>query len=121
MNKLLLMIPLLAMGVGMAYAEPLERVDTVILDYDGDVASVQISWTSDESAKKYEIGCVSCSPNTKFTIIENDFVMKDVSPFPNTSKALLYIIAFDSDDEMINAKQIMIDLEKRSSITHNEN
>ena len=107
--------------MGMAYAEPLERVDSVILDYNGHDATVELSWNNEKKKKKYELGCVSCSPNTKFVSTENDFVMKDVSPFPNTSKALLYIIAFDSDDEIISAKQIMIDLETRSSITHNEN
>ena len=118
MNMNLLLLPILVIGVSMAYAEPLERVETLVLNHGLD-ATVQIFWDLDESAKKYELGCVSCIPNTKFITTDDEFVMKNITPFPNSSRALLYIIAFDSDDEITNAKQIVIDLEERSLIAHN--
>jgi len=38
--------------------------------------------------------------------------MKNVTAFPNSPIAMLYIIAYDSNDEIINAKQILVDIKK---------
>lgn len=107
------MIPalLLVFGMGYAHAEPLEDTSVTILDYDGISATVKIEWNPDESVTKYKIGCVSCMPNTLEITSENNIILNDVTPFPNTPKAMLYMIAYDSNDEIINAKQIFVSLE----------
>jgi len=107
------MIPtlLLVFGMGFAYAEPLDDASTTMLNYDGISATLKIEWNSDETVTKYEIGCVSCMPNTLETTSESSITLDDVTPFPNTSNAMLYIIAYDSSDEIIDAKQILVSLE----------
>ena len=112
MNRIFLLIPLLVFGVGMAYAEPLEDVLTSVSDYDDNSATVRLDWNHDAMAKKYEVGCVSCIPNVvKFTTGDS-FTLTNVTVLPNSSTAMLYIIAYDSDDEIINARQILVDIRK---------
>ena len=111
MVKTLLMLPALVFGMGFAYAEPLDDASTTVLNYDGISATLEIEWNSDETVTKYEIGCVSCMPNTLETTSENSITLDGVTPFPNTSNAMLYMIAYDSNDEIIDAKQILVNLE----------
>ena len=112
MNKLLFLLPLLAVTFGMAYAEPLETVDTeVIMDGDGS-AAVKLDWNADNAAEKYEIGCVSCIPNMSEFTYENGFVLKGVTALPNSSNVMLYVIAYDSAGEIITAKQIIVDIDQ---------
>lgn len=113
MVRTLLMIPalLIVFGMGFAYAEPLDNANTAVLNYDGVSASIEIEWNFDETVTKYDIGCVSCMPNTLETTSGSNIALDGVTPFPNTSKAMLYIIAYDSNDEIINAKQILVSLE----------
>jgi len=102
---------LLAFGMGYAYAEPLDDTSVTVLNYDGISATVKIEWNPDESVTEYKIGCVSCMPNTLEITDESNITLDNVTPFPNTSKAMLYMIAYDSNDEIINAKQIFVSLE----------
>ena len=113
MTKTLLMLPalLLVFGMGFAYAEPLDDANVTVLNYDGISATLEMEWGSDEKVAKYEVGCVICMPNTLEMTYESSITLSDVTPFPNTSNAMLYIIAYDSDDEIINAKQILVNLE----------
>ena len=112
MNKLLFLLPLLAVTFGTVYAEPLETVDSeIIVDGDGSVA-IQLDWNSDETVEKYEIGCVSCTPNISEFTLDDWFVLDDVTAFPNSTNVMLYLIAFDSADEIIAAKQLIVDIDQ---------
>ena len=110
MRKLIFLIPLFVFGVGMAYAEPLENVQTSVLDYNNNTATVQITWDADEKASSYQIGCVSCFPNIVETTTENSITISNVTPFPNGSMAMLYGLAYDLESNLITAKQILINL-----------
>ena len=112
MNKLLFLLPLLAIASGTVHAEPLEAVDSGILVDGGGSVMIELDWNPDETVEKYEVGCVSCTPNiSEFT--SNDwFVLDDVTAFPNSSNVMLYLIAFDSTDEIIAAKQIIVDIDQ---------
>jgi len=111
MNGFILTMPifLVVLGIGYAYAEPLS-VNVEIIEYADDSATVKMTWNDDPSVFKYEIGCVSCSPNVSEISMDNNITLNDVSTFPNTSNALLYVIAYDSEDEIVDAKQILIDV-----------
>jgi hypothetical protein len=112
MNKIFLAIPvfLFVFGVNFAHAEPLNEINTIVSEYDKISATVEILWNHDETVTKYEIGCVSCMPNTsEFTFADN-ITINNVIPFTNTSNVMLYLIAYDSSDEIINAKQILVDI-----------
>lgn len=111
--KTLLMLPalLLVFGMGFAYAEPLDGTSIAILNYDGIFATLEMEWSPDETVAKYEIGCVSCMPNILEMTSESSITLGNVTSFPNTSNAMLYMIAYDSSDEIIDAKQILVDLE----------
>ncbi len=112
MVKTLLMLPalLLVFGMGFAYAEPLDDASVTVLNYDGISATLKMEWSPDETVTKYEIGCVSCMPNTLEMTSESSIILGNVTSFPNTSNAMLYIITYDLDDEIINAKQILATL-----------
>jgi len=111
MNKFLFLIPLLlSIGVNSAYAEPLEKVMVEILEFNDNSATVQISWNQDDAVFQYEIGCVSCSPNISEVTTENSIILNDVTSIGDKSVALLYVISYDSNDEIINAEQIFVEL-----------
>ena len=42
----------------------------------------------------------------------SDIVLENITPFPNSSNAMLYVIAYDSDDELLKATQIILNLEE---------
>ncbi len=110
-NKILFLIPLvLFAGMGLAYAEPLADIDVEVLSSNDDSATVKLSWNSDQAAAKYEIGCVSCSPNTEKSTIGDGITLNNVTPFPNSSDAMLYVITYDSENKIISAKQLIVDL-----------
>ncbi len=74
MNKIFLAIPvfLFVFGVNFAHAEPLNEINTIMSEYDEISATVEILWNYDETVTKYEIGCVSCMPNTsEFTFADS--------------------------------------------------
>lgn len=110
MKKLLFLLPLLLVGMGVAYAEPFENVQTSVLDYSNNTATVQITWNADESVSSYQIGCVSCFPNTVDSTSENSIIVSNVTPFPNSTIAMLYGIAYDVENQIISAKQIIVNL-----------
>jgi len=110
MRKLVFLIPLFLFGVGMAYAEPLENVQTSVLDYTNNTATVKITWDADENIFSYKIGCVSCFPNTVESTSENGITIRNVTPFPNGSMAMLYGLAYDIENNLVSAKQIFVNL-----------
>ncbi|NIP61993.1 MAG: hypothetical protein GWN01_08945 [Nitrosopumilaceae archaeon] len=112
MDKTLLILPLFIIGIGMAYAEPLENIETSILEYENGYAVIQLNWNDDESAKKYEAGCVSCIPNISEFTSTNTITMKDIAALPSSSNAMLYVLAYGSNDEILTAKQILVDIKK---------
>ena len=113
MVKTLLMLPalLLVFGMGYAYAEPLDDTSVTVMNYDGTSATLDIEWNHDDAVTKYEIGCVSCMPNILEITTESSITLDNVTSFPNTSNVMLYMITYDSNDEIINAKQILVNLE----------
>ena len=110
MRALFLILPLVMFGMSIAYAEPLAEIQTSVLEYSNNTASVQISWNNDSSASSYQIGCVSCFPNTAESTTENGIVLGNVTSFPNGSIAVLYGLAFDVENNIVAAKQIFVDL-----------
>jgi hypothetical protein len=96
--------------MGMAYADPLDDVQTSVLDYTNNIATVQITWNNNEDVSSYKIGCVSCFPNTVESTSGNSITIDNVTPFPNGSIAVLYGLAYDSENNLISAKQIFINL-----------
>ena len=112
MNKVLFTIPVLlfAFGINYAYSEPLDEVSVTILEKGKDTVTVQIIWNHDETITKYKIGCVSCTPNIAEFTSEDNIILDKITTFPNTSKAMLYLIAYDLQDEIIDARQFIIDI-----------
>ena len=113
--KSLALLTLLVLAVGVistnqAFAEPLDNVRTSVSNYDGDSATVKITWNSDDSAKNYKVGCVSCTPNVVEFTTDNSMTIHNVTPFPNGSYALLYVISYDSQNNIITAKQLIVNL-----------
>ncbi|MDH3385117.1 MAG: hypothetical protein OEL77_03775 [Nitrosopumilus sp.] len=104
------MIPLLLVSVGMAYAEPLENVQTSVLDFTNNTATVQITWDADEETSSYKIGCVSCFPNTVKSVTENSVIIGNVTSLPNSSIAMLYGLAYDLENNLLTAVQIFVNL-----------
>ncbi len=93
-----------------AFAEPLENIQTSVLNYDGNSATVQITWNHDDKATNYKIGCVSCKPNTAEFTTGDSITFTNVTPFPNSSFAMLYMITYDSENVIITAKQLIVNL-----------
>jgi len=110
MEKLVFLLPLLVFGMGLAYAEPLENIQTSVLDYSNNTATVQITWNAYADISSYKIGCVSCFPNSVESTSENSVVISNVTPFPNGSIAMLYGLAYDLQNEIVSAKQIFVNL-----------
>ncbi|MGH1520806.1 MAG: hypothetical protein ACRBB2_00270 [Nitrosopumilus sp.] len=112
MNRLLLVLPalLFVFGVNYAYAESSDGVIVTILEYGENIDTVRMTWNADNDATKYEVGCVSCMPNISEFSSETSITLNDVTQFPNTSNAMLYLIAYDSQDEIIHAEQIIVNL-----------
>ena len=95
---------------GLAYAQPLESINATVVTYENNQAIVEITWNHDQNITNYEIGCVSCMPNFSNFIETESITLSNVTPLPNTHYALLYLIALDSNSEIITAKQIIVDL-----------
>jgi len=112
MRGLFLILPLIVVGTGIAYAEPLGEIQTSVLDYSNGTGTVQILWNADASVSSYQIGCVSCFPNMVNSTTESNIVLENVTPFPNGSIAVLYGLAYDIENNLVAAKQIFVDLTK---------
>ena len=93
-----------------AFAEPLDNIKITVSNYDGDSATVKITWNHDDKTTNYKIGCVSCNPNTVHFTTGNSITFNNVTPFPNGSFAMLYVITYDSQSEIISAKQLIVNL-----------
>jgi len=98
----------IASSFDTVYAQPLQEVNADVLEFDGTFATVEISW-NDNGASYYESGCVSCMPNLSDTTTENSLILNNVTSLAS-GNTLLYVIAYDETDEIISAKQIMIQL-----------
>ena len=95
-----------------AFAESLDNIRTSVSNYDGNSATVKITWNHDDQATNYKIGCVSCSPNTEKFLSGDSVTLNNVTPFPNSSIAMLYVIAYDSENKIISAKQLIVNLNR---------
>lgn len=93
-----------------SYAQPLEEITATALEFEDGVADVQLTWNHDDDAAIYGIGCVSCFPNWVEDTTNDEITLQNITPLKNGS-ALLYIIAYDEKDEIINAKQVILRLQ----------
>jgi len=110
MRPLLLILSLAAFGLlGTAYAQPLDDITTTVLEFEDSTASVQLTWNHDDDVSNYEIGCVSCIPNFSENTIHDEIVLQNVTSLEN-GLAVLYIVAYDNNDEVISVKQVMLKL-----------
>ena len=111
MNKFLFLIPLLlSAGISLAYAEPLDGVMTEILEFNDNSATVKISWSQDDAVFQYKIGCVSCSPNISEITTENNIILDNVTSIGDADMAMLYVMVYDFNNEIIDVKQIFVEL-----------
>lgn len=94
--------------ISTAYAEPLEEINTEILEYLDSSVTVNISWNVDESVFRYEVGCVSCIPNMNEYTKENAITLHNITTLDD-GRAILYIIAYDDSGQIISGKQIMVE------------
>jgi len=106
---LLILVASVSLG-NPAFAESLDNIRTSVLNYDGDSATVKITWNHDDQATNYKIGCVSCNPNTEKFTTGDSITFNNVTPFPNSSDAMLYVLIYDSENKIISAKQLIVDL-----------
>ena len=93
-----------------AFAESLDNIRISVSNYDGNSATVKITWNHDDKATNYKIGCVSCYPNTEKFTTGDSITFNNVTPFPNSSSAMLYVITYDSENKITSAKQLIVDL-----------
>ena len=101
---------LIFLTTGMAYAEPFQNLETSIVEITDNTATLKITWDPDESVSYYKIGCVSCFPHITTSTTENLVVIGNVTSFPTTSMGMLYGIAYNFEEEIISAKQILVNL-----------
>ena len=99
-------------GIGYSYADPFEVMKTDVLEYDGTSATVQFTWNSDESVSNYDVGCISCIPHIVQNTLSSEATMDNVTPFNQSSIAMFYVLAYDSENNVIQAKQIILNLEQ---------
>ena len=99
-----------AIGVNFAYAQSLDDVNISVLDYDNNHATIQLSWSADSTISQYEVGCVSCIPNMSQNTFDNSITLHEITPLPNSTIVMLYIIAYDSEMEIIAVKQVIVDV-----------
>ena len=95
--------------LGPAYAQPLNDITTTVLGFTNSTASIQFTWNPDDAVSNYEIGCVSCIPNFSENTTHNEIVLQNITSLEN-GLAVLYIIAYDDNDEIITAKQVALEL-----------
>jgi len=106
---LFLILSLSMLSLGAAHAESLDDVSATILEFDGTSASVKLTWNHDDVVHDYDVGCVSCIPNFSEKTNQDEIVLQNITSFTNHN-ALLYIIAYDNNSEIITAKQIIVEL-----------
>lgn len=113
MNKSLFLIPVLLsiMGISPAFAESVNDVMITVVDYDGDSATIEATWNSDDITS-FELGCVSCIPNFSETTSTSSLSLEGVTSLPSNSNAVLYLLGFDMEGELVHAEQILVNLEQ---------
>ena len=94
-------------SLNAVYAQPLDDVTTTIHESENPGISVQLTWNHDDAISNYEIGCVSCIPNFSESTVKDEIVLQNVTSLKN-GLAILYVIAYDNNDEIIVAKQILV-------------
>ncbi|BDQ31206.1 hypothetical protein [Nitrosopumilus zosterae] len=110
MKSLLIVMCVAVSGLfGTAYAQPLDDINATVLEYDDSLASVHLTWNHDDSISLYEIGCVSCIPNFSENTTYDEIVLSNITSLGN-GIAILYVIAYHDDSDMITAKQVMLEL-----------
>ncbi|MCV0409616.1 hypothetical protein [Nitrosopumilus sp.] len=110
MKSLLVVMSVAILGLfGTAYAQPLDDISATVLEYDDSLASVHLAWNHDDSISSYDIGCVSCIPNFSENTTYDEIVLSDITSLEN-GIAILYVIAYHDDGDMITAKQVMLEL-----------
>ena len=92
-----------------AYAQPLDDVTATILESENSGISVQLTWNHDDAISDYEIGCVSCIPNFSENTVNDEIVLQNVTSLEN-GLAIFYVIAYDSNDEILVVKQLLLEL-----------
>lgn len=96
--------------LGTGYAQPLDDVNTTVFEFEDSTASIHFMWNHDDTISKYEIGCVTCTPNFSEITINDEIVLEDINILEN-GFALFYIIAYNAEDsEIITVKQVMLKL-----------
>jgi len=106
---LLILVASMILG-NPAFAEPIDSIGISVSNYDSNSATVKITWNHNDQATNYKIGCVSCNPNTEKFTTGDGITFNNVTPFPNSSFAMLYIITYNSDNEIISARQLIVNL-----------
>lgn len=110
MKSLLIVMCMVVLGLfGTAYAQPLDDINATVLEYDDSLASVHLTWNHDDSISIYEIGCVSCIPNFSENTADDEIVLSDITSL-ESGIAVLYVIAYHDNSEMITAKQVILEL-----------
>ena len=106
-NLSLIAMSVLVIGmVNIAYADPLDDIVTTVNSLDG-IATIEINWNNDDTISYYDVGCVTCIPNYSENTTLNHIVLNNVTLLSDGS-ALLYVIAYDNDDNITAAKQILV-------------
>lgn len=110
MRLILSIFVIIAVGfVGTAFAEPLDEINASVIEVSDSLAKVEISWNHDSKVSMYNIGCVSCIPNISKSTSEDYVVLENVTAL-NNGFAILYVIAYDFSDEIIKAKQVILNI-----------
>jgi hypothetical protein len=91
------------------YAQPLDDVAATTIESENSTASVQLTWNHDGAVSDYEVGCVSCIPNFSENTRNDEIVLQNVTSLEN-GLAIFYVIAYDSNDEIIVVKQVLLEL-----------
>jgi len=96
-------------SLNTVYAQPLDDVTAIILESENSGISVQLMWNHDDAISNYEIGCVSCIPNFSENTVNDEIVLQNVTSLEN-GLAIFYVIAYDSNDEILVVKQVLFEL-----------
>lgn len=96
-------------SLNTAYAQPLDDVTATLLESGNSGTSVQLTWNHDDAVSNYEVGCVSCMPNFSENTNNDKIVLSDVTSLEN-GKAILYVVAYDGNGEVMVARQVLLDL-----------
>ena len=110
MHLIISIFVIIAVGsLGAVFAEPLDEVNASLIDVSNSTAIVEISWNHDNEVSMYNIGCVSCIPNISESTFEDSLILENVTALDN-GFAILYVIAYDFSEEIVAAKQVLLNI-----------